>query len=32
LYLWRNSVPPAESFGRLIAPDMAGMGDSGNLP
>jgi len=25
-------VPPAESFGRLIAPDMAGMGDSGNLP
>ncbi len=31
-YLWRNIMPRAESFGRLIAPDMVGMGDSGKLP
>ncbi|MBT4905894.1 MAG: haloalkane dehalogenase [Rhodospirillaceae bacterium] len=31
-YLWRNIIPYAESFGRCIAPDLIGMGDSDKLP
>lgn len=31
-YLWRNILPYAEAFGRCIAPDMIGMGDSDKLP
>ena len=31
-YLWRNIIPFAESFGRCIAPDLIGMGDSDKLP
>ena len=27
-YLWRNIIPHAEAFGRCIAPDLIGMGDS----
>lgn len=27
-YLWRNVMPHAEAFGRCIAPDLIGMGDS----
>lgn len=27
-YLWRNVIPHAEAFGRCIAPDLVGMGDS----
>jgi haloalkane dehalogenase len=30
-YLWRNVMPPLESRGRLIAPDLIGMGDSDKL-
>ena len=31
-YLWRNIVPWAEPFGRCIALDLIGMGDSDKLP
>lgn len=31
-YLWRNVMPYLESCGRLIAPDLIGMGDSAKLP
>lgn len=30
-YLWRNVMPHLESMGRLIAPDLVGMGDSAKL-
>ncbi len=30
-YLWRNIIPFAEKFGRCIAPDLIGMGDSEKL-
>ncbi len=31
-YLWRNVMPHVEGQGRLIAPDLIGMGDSEKLP
>jgi haloalkane dehalogenase len=31
-YLWRNVLPAVEGHGRLIAPDLIGMGDSEKLP
>ncbi len=31
-YLWRNVMPYLEGLGRLIAPDLIGMGDSDKLP
>jgi len=31
-YLWRNVMPHLEGKGRLIAPDLIGMGDSNKLP
>lgn len=31
-YLWRNILPRVEAFGRCIAPDLIGMGDSEKLP
>jgi haloalkane dehalogenase len=31
-YLWRNVIPYLEPFGRCIAPDLIGMGDSAKLP
>ena len=31
-YLWRNVIPELEGCGRLIAPDLIGMGDSEKLP
>src|SRR5258705_12135581 len=31
-YLWRNVIPVLEGFGRCIAPDLIGMGDSAKLP
>ncbi|MDX2426135.1 MAG: haloalkane dehalogenase [Cycloclasticus sp.] len=31
-YLWRNIMPYFEGQGRLIAPDLIGMGDSDKLP
>jgi haloalkane dehalogenase len=31
-YLWRNVMPHLEGLGRLIAPDLVGMGDSAKLP
>jgi len=31
-YLWRNVIPEIEGQGRLIAPDLIGMGDSDKLP
>ncbi len=31
-YLWRNVMPHFEGMGRLIAPDLIGMGDSHKLP
>src|SRR5262249_38634544 len=30
-YLWRNVMPHLEGAGRLIAPDLVGMGDSAKL-
>ncbi len=30
-YLWRNILPHAAPFGRCIAPDLIGMGESGRL-
>jgi haloalkane dehalogenase len=31
-YLWRDVIPELERRGRLIAPDLIGMGDSAKLP
>ena len=31
-YLWRDVIPELRGFGRLIAPDLIGMGDSAKLP
>ncbi len=31
-FLWRNIIPHLQSFGRCIAPDLIGMGDSEKLP
>ena len=31
-YLWRNVIPHVERFGRCLAPDLVGMGDSGKAP
>jgi haloalkane dehalogenase len=31
-YLWRNVIPELEGLGRLIVPDLIGMGDSAKLP
>jgi len=31
-YLWRDVIPEVEGLGRLIAPDLIGMGDSSKLP
>ena len=31
-YLWRGVIPELEGRGRLIAPDLIGMGDSAKLP
>ena len=31
-YLWRNIIPYVERFGRCLAPDLIGMGDSGKNP
>lgn len=31
-YLWRNILPYVETLGRVIAPDLIGMGDSEKLP
>lgn len=31
-YLWRNIIPYTQKFGRCIAPDLIGMGDSDKLP
>ena len=31
-YLWRDVLPPLEGHGRLILPDLIGMGDSAKLP
>src|SRR6266516_2087511 len=31
-YSWRNIMPYVQKFGRIIAPDLIGMGDSQKLP
>jgi haloalkane dehalogenase len=31
-YVWRNIIPYVQGFGRIIAPDLIGMGDSQKLP
>lgn len=31
-FLWRDVIPECEGLGRLIAPDLIGMGDSDKLP
>jgi len=31
-YLWRQVLPHLKGFGRLIAPDLIGMGDSDKIP
>lgn len=31
-YLWRNVIPYLESYGRCLAPDLIGMGQSGKSP
>src|ERR1700753_2264638 len=31
-YLWRDVLPEMEGCGRLIVPDLIGMGDSAKLP
>ncbi|RRB04413.1 haloalkane dehalogenase [Larkinella rosea] len=31
-YIWRNIIPHVQPFGRCIAPDLMGMGDSDKLP
>ena len=30
-YLWRNIIPHVQGMGRIIAPDLIGMGDSEKL-
>lgn len=31
-YVWRNILPYVQKFGRILAPDLIGMGDSQKLP
>jgi haloalkane dehalogenase len=31
-YLWRNVIPHVARYGRVLAPDLVGMGDSGKSP
>ena len=31
-FLWRNVIPELTDFGRVIAPDLVGHGDSGKMP
>jgi len=31
-YLWRNIIPHVQEYGRCLAPDLAGMGQSGPCP
>src|ERR1700685_1290785 len=31
-YLWRNVIPHLAPYARCLAPDLAGMGDSGKAP
>jgi len=31
-YLWRNVIPHVEGVGRCLAPDLVGMGESGEMP
>lgn len=31
-YIWRNIIPHVQGLGRVIAPDLIGMGDSDKLP
>ncbi|MEM7118627.1 MAG: haloalkane dehalogenase [Chloroflexota bacterium] len=31
-YLWRNIIPHVEGMGRILAPDLVGMGESGKNP
>lgn len=31
-FLWRDVIPPLASLGRVIAPDLIGMGDSAKIP
>ena len=31
-YLWRNIIPHVRDIGRCLAPDLIGMGQSGNSP
>jgi haloalkane dehalogenase len=31
-YLWRNIIPYVSEYGRCLAPDLVGMGQSGNSP
>lgn len=31
-YLWRNVIPHVEGLGRCLAPDLVGMGESGQAP
>ena len=31
-YIWRNIIPHVQGLGRIIAPDLIGMGDSQKLP
>src|SRR5260370_24873704 len=31
-YVWRNIIPSIQGFGRIMAPDLIGMGDSEKLP
>jgi haloalkane dehalogenase len=31
-YLWRNVIPALEPYGRCLAPDLVGMGESGRVP
>ncbi|HEY0753947.1 MAG TPA: haloalkane dehalogenase [Ktedonobacteraceae bacterium] len=31
-YVWRNILPYVQGFGRILAPDLIGMGDSQKLP
>ena len=31
-YLWRNIIPRVLPYGRCLAPDYVGMGNSGGLP
>src|ERR1700686_5362715 len=31
-YIWRNIIPYVQGFGRILAPDLIGMGNSQKLP